>query len=74
MSKPKRSGPHASRFPLPGSTFHIGRARNLPLAAINAELALTRKMLEAGECHPDWGRKRLATLERMRDAKERRLP
>ena len=73
MAKAKRTGPHATRFPLAGSTFHISRARNLPLAAIDEELALTRKLLASGECHADWGRKRLVALERMREAKERRL-
>ena len=77
MRKIKRKAHNAEvertgRIPV-GSDVHHGRLRNPSIAYLHRVIRETEALITSGECAPDWGKKRIAALQKMLDAKKRRF-
>jgi hypothetical protein len=77
MRKVKRSVRAAAlrgtgRIPA-GSDVHHRHLRNPNLAYLRRVIRETEALISSGECHADWGRKRLEGLQKLLKAKELRL-
>jgi hypothetical protein len=64
----KRTG----KIPL-GSEVHHRHLRNPSFEYLRRVIRKTKALISSGECHPDWGRKRLEALQKMLEAKKNRL-
>jgi hypothetical protein len=60
------------RIPV-GSAVHHRHLRNPSLAYLRRVLRETEALIASGGCHADWGRKRLAALLQLLEAKENGL-
>ena len=60
------------RIPV-GSDLHHRHLRNPNSEYLRRVIRETEAMISSGECHPDWGRKRIEALQRMLEAKAGRL-
>ena len=67
-SEVKRTG----RIPV-GTDVHFKHLRNPSIAYLHRVISQTELLISTGDCHPEWGRKRIAALEKMLDSKERRF-
>ena len=56
-----------------GSEVHHSRLRNPSFAYLDRVIRKTEALISSGECHPDWGTKRMEALRKMREAKLNRL-
>jgi hypothetical protein len=60
------------RIPV-GTEAHHHHLRNPSVSYLLRLLRETEALISSGQCHADWGRKRIEALQKMVDAKERRL-
>lgn len=77
MRKVKRSVRNAElrgtgRIPV-GSDVHHRHLRNPNLPYLRRVIRGTEALISSGECHADWGRKRIEALQKMLKAKERKV-
>ena len=56
-----------------GSEVHHSRLRNPSFEYLDRVIRKTEALISSGECHPDWGRKRIEALRKLREAKLNRL-
>ena len=56
-----------------GTDVHHRHLRNPSISYLHRVINQTDQMILSGECHVDWGRKRIQTLEKMLDSKEMKL-
>ena len=64
----KRTG----RIPV-GTDVHHRHLRNPSTGYLVRVIRETEALISSGECHPDWGKKRVVALQRMLEAKECKL-
>jgi hypothetical protein len=60
------------RIPI-GSDVHHRRLTNPSIAYLRRVICQTEAQIASGQCHADWGQKRLEALQKMLAAKESRL-
>ena len=60
------------RIPV-GTDLHHRDLRNPNIGFLRRVIRQTEALIASGECHADWGRKRLGALQKMLQAKESRL-
>ena len=60
------------RIPV-GTDLHHRDLRNPNIAYLRRVIRQTEAMISSGECHADWGRKRIEALQKMLEAKESKL-
>lgn len=60
------------RIPV-GTDLHHSHLRNPRIGYLRLVIRQTEALISSGECHVDWGRKRLDALRKMLEAKENRL-
>ena len=60
------------RIPV-GTDVHHRHLRNPSIAYLRCVICQTEALISSGECHADWGRKRVEALQKMLEAKEGRL-
>ena len=53
-----------------GTDLHHRDLRNPNIAYLRRVIRKTEALISSGECHIEWGRKRLAALQKMLEAKE----
>jgi hypothetical protein len=59
---------------IPGGTdVHHHHLRNPGIGYLVRVIRGTEALISSGRCHPDWGVKRIAALQKMLEAKERKL-
>jgi hypothetical protein len=56
------------RIPV-GTDVHQHRLRNPNIGYLVRVIRETKALMSSGECHPDWGSKRIEALQKMLDAK-----
>jgi hypothetical protein len=56
-----------------GTDVHYRHLRNPSIAYLRRVICQTEALISSGQCHADWGRKRIEALKKMLEAKERRL-
>jgi hypothetical protein len=56
-----------------GTNVHHRHLRNQSIAYLRRVIRQTECLISSGECHAEWGRKRTDALQKMLEAKERRL-
>ncbi len=56
-----------------GSDVHHSHLRNPSIGYLLRVIRETETLISSGECHADWGRKRIEALQKMLDAKESKL-
>ena len=56
-----------------GTDVHHRHLRNPSMGYLYRVIRQTEALISSGECHPDWGRKRIEALQKMLFAKECRL-
>ena len=56
-----------------GTDVHHRHLRNPSIAYLRRVIGQTEALISSGQCHADWGRKRTEALQKMLEAKERRL-
>jgi hypothetical protein len=56
-----------------GTDVHHRHLRNPSIAYLRRVIRQTEALISSGECHADWGGKRTEALQKMLEAKERRL-
>jgi hypothetical protein len=56
-----------------GTDVHHRHLRNPSIAYLRRVIRQTEALISSGECHAEWGRKRTGALQKMLEAKERRL-
>jgi len=61
----KRTG----RIPV-GTDVHHRHLRNPSIGYLYRVIRQTESLISSGECHPDWGRKRIEALQKMLFAKK----
>jgi hypothetical protein len=60
------------RIPL-GTDVHHHHLRNPSIRYLLRVIRKTEALMSSGECHQDWGTKRIAALQKMLEAKESTL-
>ena len=55
-----------------GTDVHHRHLRNPSIAYLRRVIRQTETLISSGECHADWGRKRIEALQKMLEAKQRR--
>ena len=60
------------RIPV-GTDVHHRHLDNPGIAYLRRVLRQTEALISSGECHPDWGKKRIVALQKMLEVKERKL-
>jgi hypothetical protein len=60
------------RIPV-GTDVHHHHLRNPSIGYLVRVIRETEALISSGECHPDWGMKRIVALQKMLDAKESKL-
>jgi hypothetical protein len=60
------------RIPV-GTDVHHRHLRNPSIGYLVRVIRETEALISFGECHPDWGKKRIVALQKMLDTKERKL-
>lgn len=60
------------RIPV-GTDVHHRHLRNPSMAYLRRVIRQTEALISSGKCHADWGRKRIEALQKMLEAKERRI-
>ena len=60
------------RIPV-GTDVHHRHLRNPSISYLHRVISQTEQMILSGECHADWGGKRIQALEKMLDSKEKKL-
>ena len=60
------------RIPL-GTDVHHHHIRNPSIGYLVRVIRETEALISSGECHPDWGTKRIVALQKMLEAKESKL-
>ena len=60
------------RIPV-GTDVHHNHLRSPSIGYLVRVIRETEALISSGECHPDWGMKRIVALQKMLDAKERKL-
>jgi hypothetical protein len=69
-----RSAEVARTGRIPGGTdLHHSHLRNPSVAYLRRVIRQTEALISSGECHADWGRKRMEALRKMLEAKESRF-
>jgi hypothetical protein len=56
-----------------GTDVHHHHLRNPSIAYLRRVIRQTEVLISSGECHAEWGGKRADALQKMLEAKERRL-
>jgi hypothetical protein len=56
-----------------GTDVHHRHLRNPNSVYLYRVIRETEALISSGECHPDWGRKRIEALEKMLEAKKSRF-
>jgi hypothetical protein len=56
-----------------GTEVHHSRLRNPSLGYLLQVIGQTSALIESGECHEDWGKKRIKALQKMIEIKKSRL-
>jgi hypothetical protein len=56
-----------------GTDVHHHHLRNPSIGYLVRVIRETEALISSGECHPDWGKKRVVALQKMLEAKERKL-
>jgi hypothetical protein len=56
-----------------GTDVHHNHLRNPSIGYLVRVIRDTEARISSGECHPDWGTKRIVALQKMLEAKERKL-
>lgn len=56
-----------------GTDVHHHHLRNPSIGYLVRVIRKTEALISSGECHPDWGTKRIVVLQKMLEAKERKL-
>ena len=74
MRKVARKSRHTAvartgRIPV-GTDVHHLRLRNPSIGYLVRVIHETKELISSGECHPDWGTKRVVALQKMLEAKE----
>lgn len=57
------------RIPV-GTDVHHLHLRNPSIGYLVRVIRETEALISSGECHPDWGKKRIEALQKMLEAKE----
>ncbi len=60
------------RIPV-GTDVHHHRLRNPSIRYLVRVIRETEAVISSGECHPDWGIKRIVALQKLLDAKRSKL-
>jgi hypothetical protein len=60
------------RIPI-GTDLHHHHLRNPSIGYLVRVIRKTEALISSGDCHPDWGKKRIAALQKMLEVKERKL-
>ena len=60
------------RIPV-GTDVHHRHLRNPSIGYLVRVIRETEALISSGECHPDWGKKRIVALQKMLEAKESKL-
>ncbi|MGV3663957.1 MAG: hypothetical protein ACO1TE_27545 [Prosthecobacter sp.] len=60
------------RIPV-GADVHHHHLRNPSIEYLVRVIRETEALISSRECHPDWGKKRIAALQKMLEAKESKL-
>jgi hypothetical protein len=60
------------RIPV-GADVHHRHLENPSIEYLARAIRDTKAQVSSGECHPDWGAKRLKALQKLLDVKERKL-
>lgn len=60
------------RIPV-GTDVHYHQLRNPSIAYLLRVIRQTEALISSGDCHPDWGKKRIEALQKMLEAKEKKL-
>lgn len=60
------------RIPV-GTDVHHSHLRNPSFGYLRRVIRQTKALISSGDCHPEWGRKRLEALQKMLDSKANRL-
>jgi len=68
----QREVARTGRIPV-GTDVHHQHLRNPSIGYLVRVMRDTEALISSGECHPDWGAKRIAALQKMLEAKERKL-
>jgi hypothetical protein len=56
-----------------GTDVHHRHLRNPSIGYLRRVIRETEALISSGECHADWGKKRIEGLQKMLEAKESRL-
>lgn len=56
-----------------GSDVHHHHLRNPCIRYLDRVIRHTESLISSGKCHSEWGRKRIEALQKILEAKERRL-
>jgi hypothetical protein len=77
VRKVRRKSPHTevaetARIPV-GTDVGHQHLRNPSFGYLRRVIRETQALISSGECHPDWGTKRVMALQKMLDAKEGKL-
>ena len=56
-----------------GTDVHHSHLRNPSFEYLRRVIRQTKALISSGECHPEWGRKRLEGLEKILESKTNRL-
>ena len=60
------------RIPV-GTDLHHSHLRNPSISYLRRTIRQTEELMKSGECHLDWGRKRIEALTKMLEAKEDKI-
>ncbi len=60
------------RIPV-GTDVHQNHLHNPSIGYLVRVIRETETLISSGECHPDWGMKRIVALQQMLDAKESKI-